>query len=108
MLHMGFIGDVRKVIAKLPVHRQNLFFSATMPKEILHLAESILRNPVKIEVTPVSSTAEKVTQGVFFVKKPDKKLLLRHILQNKKMTSILVFTRTKHGADKVVKDLETS
>lgn len=108
MLHMGFINDVRKVIAKLPTHRQNLFFSATMPKEILHLAESILSNPIKIEVTPVSSTADKVTQGIFFVKKPDKKLLLQHILQNKKMTSILVFTRTKHGADKVVKDLEAS
>ncbi|MCH8518313.1 DEAD/DEAH box helicase [Candidatus Gracilibacteria bacterium] len=108
MLHMGFINDVRKVIAKLPAHRQNLFFSATMPKEILHLAESILRNPVKIEVTPVSSTADKVTQGVFFVKKPDKKLLLQHILRNQKMTSILVFTRTKHGADKVVKDLEAA
>lgn len=108
MLHMGFINDVRKIIAKLPLHRQNLFFSATMPKEILHLAESILKNPIKIEVTPVSSTAEKVSQGIFFVKKSDKKLLLQHILQNQKMASVLVFTRTKHGADKVVKDLEAA
>ncbi len=106
MLNMGFINDVRKVIAVLPQKRQNLFFSATMPKEILHLADSILQNPVKIEVTPVSSTAETVQQAVFFVKKHDKKNLLQDILRNQKMTSVLVFTRTKHGADKVVKDLE--
>jgi ATP-dependent RNA helicase RhlE len=106
MLNMGFINDVRKVIALLPQKRQNLFFSATMPKEILHLADSILQNPVKIEVTPVSSTAETVQQAVFFVKKHDKKLLLQDILKNEKMTSVLVFTRTKHGADRVVKDLE--
>lgn len=106
MLNMGFINDVRKVIALLPQKRQNLFFSATMPREILHLADSILQNPVKIEVTPVSSTAETVQQAVFFVKKHDKKLLLQDILKNEKMTSVLVFTRTKHGADRVVKDLE--
>lgn len=106
MLNMGFINDVRKVITFLPHKRQNLFFSATMPKEILHLADNILQNPVKIEVTPVSSTAETVQQAVFFVKKHEKKLLLQDILQNEKMTSVLVFTRTKHGADKVVKDLE--
>lgn len=106
MLNMGFINDVRKVIALLPQKRQNLFFSATMPKEILHLADSILQNPVKIEVTPVSSTADTVQQAVFFVKKHDKKLLLQDILKNEKMTSVLVFTRTKHGADRVVKDLE--
>ena len=108
MLNMGFINDVRKVIAVLPQKRQNLFFSATMPKEILHLADSILQNPLKIEVTPVSSTAETVQQAVFFVKKHDKRLLLQDILKNEKMTSVLVFTRTKHGADRVVKDLEVA
>lgn len=106
MLNMGFINDVRKVLAKLPVKKQTLLFSATMPKEILHLADSILTNPVKIEVTPVTSTAEKVSQAIFFVKKSDKKLLLEEILKNEKMTSVLVFSRTKHGADRIVKDLD--
>ncbi len=106
MLNMWFINDVRKVLAKLPVKRQTLMFSATMPNEILHLADSILNNPVKVEVTPVTSTAEKVSQAVFFLKKSDKKLLLQEILKNEKMTSVLVFSRTKHGADRIVKDLD--
>ena len=106
MLDMGFINDVRKVLTLLPTKRQTLFFSATMPREIAHLADDILNNPVKIEVTPVSSTAEKVEQAVFFVQKSDKKSLLTTILGNKKMTQVLVFTRTKHGADRVVRDLE--
>jgi len=106
MLDMGFINDVRKVLTLLPSKRQTLFFSATMPREIAHLADDILSNPVKIEVTPVSSTAEKVEQAVFFVQKSDKKSLLTTILGNKKMTQVLVFTRTKHGADRVVRDLE--
>ncbi|NDK09925.1 DEAD/DEAH box helicase [Candidatus Gracilibacteria bacterium] len=108
MLNMGFINDVRKVIAALPAKKQTLLFSATMPKEIVHLADGILHNPIKVEVTPVSSTAEKVSQGVFFVKKSDKKLLLQEILKNEKMTSVLIFTRTKHGADRVVKDLDAA
>jgi len=108
MLNMGFINDVRKVLAKLPAKKQTLLFSATMPKEILHLADSILVNPVKVEVTPVSSTAEKVSQAVFFVKRSDKKLLLEEILKNEKMTSVLVFSRTKHGADRIVRDLDGS
>ena len=108
MLDMGFINDVRKVIAALPAKKQTLLFSATMPKEIVHLADWILHNPIKVEVTPVSSTAEKVSQGVFFVKKSDKKLLLQEILKNEKMTSVLIFTRTKHGADRVVKDLDAA
>ncbi|HEY0655964.1 MAG TPA: DEAD/DEAH box helicase [Chryseosolibacter sp.] len=105
MLDMGFIHDVKKVIAKIPAKRQTLFFSATMPDEIKKLSSSILTNPERVEVTPVSSTAEKVTQGVYFVEKNDKKKLLLHVLKEKAITSTLVFTRTKHGADRVAKDL---
>jgi ATP-dependent RNA helicase RhlE len=105
MLDMGFIHDIKKVIAKLPAKRQTLFFSATMPKEIAGLAGSILSNPVRVEVTPVSTTAEKIEQSVYFVDKPDKKLLLQHILEDKNIERVLVFTRTKHGANKVEKDL---
>lgn len=79
-----------------------------MPKEISHLADEILNNPVKIEVTPVSSTAEKVSQAVFFVKKGDKKNLLAQVLQTKKMEQVLVFSRTKHGADRIVRELSKS
>ncbi|MCK9272703.1 DEAD/DEAH box helicase [Candidatus Gracilibacteria bacterium] len=106
MLNMGFINDVKKVLAKLPAKKQTLFFSATMPKEILALANSILVNPVKIEVTPVSSTADTVKQAIYFVKKNDKKLLLAHLLKNPAIVSVLVFSRTKHGADRIVKDLD--
>ncbi len=105
MLDMGFINDVKKVIAKLPVKRQTLFFSATMPPEIDKLASTILHNPVKVEVTPVSSTAEKVTQAVYSVEKKDKPALLVHLLQNKEIKRVLVFTRTKYGADKLAKVL---
>jgi len=105
MLDMGFIHDVKKVIAKLPTERQTLFFSATMPPEIANLADSILTNPVKVEVTPVSSTAEKVAQKVFFVEKRDKKSLLIHLLKDKDIVSALVFSRTKHGANKIAGDL---
>lgn len=105
MLDMGFIHDVKKIIAKLPAKRQTLFFSATMPNEIQKLSSTILTNPVKVEVTPVSSTAEKIQQAVYFVEKQDKKNLLIHLLKDKSIETVLVFTRTKHGADKVVKDL---
>lgn len=105
MLDMGFIHDVKKVIAKLPAIRQTLFFSATMPKEIQSLADTILRNPVKVEVTPVSSTAEKIQQQMFFVEKNDKKDLLLHLLKDKTIETALVFARTKHGSDRIVKDL---
>jgi ATP-dependent RNA helicase RhlE len=105
MLDMGFIHDVKKVIAKLPAIRQTLFFSATMPKEIQSLADTILRNPVKVEVTPVSSTAEKIQQQIFFVSKNDKKDLLLHILKDRTIETALVFARTKHGSDRIVKDL---
>lgn len=105
MLDMGFIHDVKKIIAKLPAKKQTLFFSATMPPEISKLSESILRNPVKVAITPVSTTAEKVTQGLYFVDRNDKRSLLLHLLKGNNIQNALVFTRTKHGADKVVKEL---
>ncbi len=105
MLDMGFIHDVKKVISKLPAIRQTLFFSATMPTEIQKLADTILNNPVKVEVTPAATTAETIKQAVYFVDKPDKKKLLIHLLQDKSIPSALVFTRTKHGADRIAKDL---
>ena len=105
MLDMGFIHDVRRVITHLPQKRQSLFFSATMPPEIQKLADSILTNPAKVEVTPVSSTAEKVRQELYFVNKSNKPKLLKHLLGDEGITSALVFTRTKHGADRVARDL---
>jgi ATP-dependent RNA helicase RhlE len=106
MLDMGFIHDVKRVIAALPKKRQTLFFSATMPTEIQKLSSTILTNPKKVEVAPVSSTAETIEQHLFYVDKGDKNSLLLHVLNNAALTSVLVFTRTKHGADKVVKVLQ--
>ncbi len=108
MLDMGFINDIKKVIARLPVKRQSLFFSATMPPEIVKFARTILSDPVKIEVTPESPAVEAIKQGVYFVAKPDKKALLIHILKNEAIDSALVFTRTKHGADQVTKSLNSA
>jgi ATP-dependent RNA helicase RhlE len=105
MLDMGFINDVRKVIAKLPVKRQTLFFSATMPPEIQKLANDLLTNPVQVEVTPPSSTVDKIEQSLYYTNKGDKPALLLKLLSEMQITSALVFTRTKHGADKVVKFL---
>jgi ATP-dependent RNA helicase RhlE len=105
MLDMGFIHDVKKVIAKLPSKRQTLFFSATMPGEISKLADTILTNPVRVQVTPVSSTANTIQQAVYFVEKNDKRSLLLHLLKDQSIETALVFTRTKHGADRVAKDL---
>ena len=105
MLDMGFVNDVKRVLTKLPAKKQTLFFSATMPPEIQLLANSILHKPEKISVTPPSSTADTITQWLFFVEKQNKRALLEHILKNKDIETALVFTRTKHGADKVVKDL---
>lgn len=105
MLDMGFIHDVRKVIAKLPQKRQSLFFSATMPTEISKLANSILTDPVRVEVTPVSTTANTVQQSLYFVEKPNKKSLLLDLLKDASIETALIFTRTKHGADRVAKDL---
>lgn len=106
MLDMGFIHDVKRLITKLPQKRQTLFFSATMPPEIQKLANTLLNKPEKVEVTPISTTAETVTQSVYYVDKKDKRQLLNYVLEDKAITMALVFTRTKHGADKVVKDLE--
>ena len=101
MLDMGFINDVRKIISRLPQQKQTLFFSATMPDEIVRLSQSILSNPVKIEISPVSKTADTVEQSVYFVEKSDKRSLLIHLLENNNIESALVFTKTKYGADKL-------
>ncbi len=106
MLDMGFIHDVKKILALVPKKRQSLFFSATMPPEIVKLAATILHNPSKVSVTPVSSTVDIINQSIYFVDKGNKSALLVDILQDKSIKTALVFTRTKHGADKVVKLLE--
>jgi ATP-dependent RNA helicase RhlE len=106
MLDMGFIDPIRRIIGKLPAKRQNLLFSATMPPPIATLAEQILRNPVKVAVAPVASTVESVSQWVLFVRQNDKRALLREVLRDPAMTRTIVFTRTKAGANRVVRDLE--
>jgi ATP-dependent RNA helicase RhlE len=105
MLDMGFIHDVKKIIAKLPTKRQSLFFSATMPPEISQLADILLKKPVKIEVTPVSSTVEVIQQAVYFIEKKDKQDLLVDLLKDTSIESLLVFTQMKHAADKISKRL---
>ncbi len=105
MLDMGFIHDIKKIIAKLPNKRQSLFFSATMPDNIVALSKQILRNPVKIEVNPVSSTADTIQQYLYYTNKSTKLDLLNHILENKNIKQVLLFARTKHGADKISKSL---
>jgi len=106
MLDMGFIHDVRRIISKLPTKRQTLLFSATMPQDIQDLADLILIDPVRVEVTPQATTVEKIEQSVFFVQKNDKRALLEHLLNDKAIRRALVFTRTKHGANKLVQQLE--
>jgi len=108
MLDMGFINDVKKVIKKIPAKRQSLFFSATMPPIITTLANTLLTNPVRVEVTPLASTAETVSQKMYLVEKFNKKKLLAHVLQGPEISSALVFTRTKHGANKIALFLEKS
>jgi ATP-dependent RNA helicase RhlE len=105
MLDMGFVHDVKRIIKLLPTERQSLFFSATMPPVISQLADSILKNPEKVAVTPVSSTAETVKQALYYVDKGNKRKLLSHLLEDASIVSALVFTRTKHGADRVTKEL---
>lgn len=105
MLDMGFIHDVKKVIAKMPTKRQTLLFSATMPPEISTMANSMLIHPVKISVTPSAPAVEVIQQNVYFVDKENKRKLLLHILEDKSIAQVLVFTRTKHGADRVVREL---
>ncbi len=106
MLDMGFVRDVRKVVALLPKRRQTLMFSATMPRDIEELARSILIDPARIEVTPVATTAEKIAQSVYFVAKADKPALLKHLLRDPAISRALVFSRTKHGANKISLQLD--
>ncbi|MGY4327702.1 ATP-dependent RNA helicase RhlE [Bradyrhizobium sp. LB7.2] len=106
MLDMGFINDIRKIVAKLPIKRQTLFFSATMPKDIAELADAMLRDPARVAVTPVSSTVERIQQRIIQVDFSSKPALLAKLLKDEPVNRALVFTRTKHGADKVVKTLE--
>ncbi len=106
MLDMGFIHDVKKIIKELPKEKQTLLFSATMPDAIADLSNSLLRNPVRIEVTPVSSTVDLIDQSVYFIKKGHKQSLLVHLLTENRMQRTLVFARTKHGADRIAKDLK--
>ncbi|ACU07195.1 ATP-dependent RNA helicase RhlE [Flavobacteriaceae bacterium 3519-10] len=107
MLDMGFVHDVKRIIKLLPPKRQTLFFSATFPDEISKLANSMLTNPVKVEVAPVSATADTIKQKVYFVEKENKLELLTHILMNDISDSVLVFSRTKHGADKIARKLQS-
>ena len=106
MLDMGFIYDIKKIIKALPTRRQSLFFSATMPKKIIDLSKKILINPKKITVNPESSTAETINQYLYFTNKASKKNLLQHILKNCGIQQVLIFTRTKYGADRVTRDLK--
>jgi ATP-dependent RNA helicase RhlE len=108
MLDMGFIHDIKKVIAKLPKERQSLFFSATMPPEIVELSKDILGTPEKITIRPQQATADRVEQALYFVSKKDKPELLLHLLKTESVDSALIFSRTKYGADKIVKFLGRS
>jgi len=101
MLDMGFIHDIRKIIHLLPIERQSLFFSATMPDNIVELSKKILKNPRKVEVSPVSSTADTITQYLYYTNRSDKNDLLLHILKDQKIDQVLLFSRTKHGADRI-------
>ena len=105
MLDMGFIHDIKRILPLLPKKRQSLFFSATMPPEIERLAGTILSEPQKVEVTPASSTVDAIDQSVYFVEKAEKINLLKSLLENPELESVLIFTRTKHGADKVARVL---
>jgi ATP-dependent RNA helicase RhlE len=106
MLDMGFINDIRKIIAKLPSKRQSLFFSATMPDNIVDLSRKILNHPIKVEVSPVSSTAETIHQYLYYTNKSSKNDLLFYILQDQRIDQVLLFSRTKHGADKIARNLK--
>ena len=106
MLDMGFIHDIRKILNELPKERQSLFFSATMPKNIVKLSSQILKSPKKISVSPVSSTAETIKQFIYYTNKADKKDLLMYILKDKNINQLLLFSRTKHGADRIARNLK--
>ena len=106
MLDMGFVHDINKIIAQLPPKRQSLFFSATMPKNIVDLSKKILNHPVKVEVSPVSSTAETIQQFIYYTNKPNKKDLIIHILKVHDINQVLLFSKTKHGSERIVKTLK--
>ena len=106
MLDMGFIHDIKKILDKLPKERQSLFFSATMPKNIVELSSQILKLPKQVSVNPVSSTAETIQQFIYYTNKADKKHLLLHILKDKNINQLLLFSRTKHGADRIARNLK--
>ena len=106
MLDMGFIHDIKKLLKILPEKRQSLFFSATMPKNIIDLSNTILKNPIKVEVTPVSSTAETIQQYLYYTNRTDKNKLLLHILKERQIEQVLIFVRTKHGADRIFRFLQ--
>ncbi|MFL2991112.1 MAG: DEAD/DEAH box helicase [Cytophagales bacterium] len=106
MLDMGFIHDIKKILDKLPKERQSLFFSATMPKNIVELSSQILKFPKQVSVNPVSSTAETIQQFIYYTNKADKKNLLLHILKDKNISQLLLFSRTKHGADRIARNLK--
>ena len=106
MLDMGFIHDIKKIIAKLPAKRQSLFFSATMPNNIVGLSRKILKNPIKVDVSPISSTADTIQQYLYYTNRSTKKDLLNHILRDRKIDQVLLFSRTKHGADRITRDLK--
>ena len=105
---MGFINDIKRIIPKLPHQKQTLFFSATAAAEIMKLANTLLKNPIHISVNPVSSAAPLVEQSIYYVSKENKRSLLKHILKNDEIDHALVFTRTKRGADKIAKELNSS
>lgn len=105
MFDMGFIHDLRKIVKMIPAKRQTLLFSATMPTDIANLASTILNNPVKVEVTPIATTADKIDQRVIFVEQPNKNALLGQVMQDPTITRALVFSRTKHGANKITQKL---
>jgi ATP-dependent RNA helicase RhlE len=107
MLDMGFIHDIRKIAAQVPVKRQTLLFSATMPTEIRRLADTLLRNPATIQIAPVAATTQLIDQSVYFVEKKNKPALLAHLVKETPMFRTIVLTRTKHGADRVVRHLHT-
>ena len=108
MLDMGFIHDINKIIDMLPKERQSLFFSATMPANIVALSRKILNNPIKIEVTPAATTADTIKQYLYYTNRNTKQSLLVHVLDDEKITQALIFTRTKHGADRVARNLKKS
>ncbi len=108
MLDIGFIHDIRKIISLLPARRQTLFFSATMPPAVMQLVSSLLKNPVKIQVTPSNTTAELIQQSVYHVDKHNKRSLLLHLLKQEEMENAILFTRTKHGADKIARAINAA